>query len=134
MKNIWEDAGYGEVGQQHPYAIEGTQILSEETSMKIRYVKRVTDATKFDPLFVKVFVVELALKMIIPLGGGGKGGEAIRRGLLMDLWGGGGIPGLMAQVRALDKQETETTTRWENSTWNAAMEADIDGDPARMNE
>lgn len=134
MKNIWEDAGFGEIGQQHPYSIEGKQILSEESSMKIRYIKRVTDPTKFDSLFVEVFILQLALKMIIPLGGGGKGGEAIRRGILIDLWGGPGVPGLMNQVRALDKQETETTTRWENSTWNSAFESDVGGDPARMNE
>jgi hypothetical protein len=130
MKKPFENTVPGNLELRYSYSLEGKQILSNESTMKIRYIKRVTDPTDFDPLFVKVFVIELALKMIIPLGGGGKGGEALRRGLLQDLWGGGGVPGLMSRVRALDKQETNTTGRADRFTWNDARMVGS-GDPSK---
>ncbi len=130
MKKPFENTVPGNLELRYSYALEGTQILSNESTMKIRYIKRVTDPTKFDPLFVEVFIIELALKMVIPLGGGGKGGEAIRRGLKLDLWGGAGIPGLMSKVRALDKQETNTTGRADRMTWNDARFVGS-GDPSK---
>jgi hypothetical protein len=133
MRNIWEDAGYGEVGQQYPYTIEGNQILSEETTMKIRYVKRVTDPTKFDPLFTEVLILQLALKMVSPLTGAGPDGSRLRQELNIELYGTPRQPGLMDKVRAMDKQETNTATRYESSTWNDAFTAGSGGDPARMN-
>lgn len=129
MKSIWEDAGYGEVGQQYPYSIEGKQILSEETSMKIRYIKRVEDVTKFDPLFIDVLILQLAIKLCMPLAQD----KVLRRELSLELWGTPQQPGLMAQVRAMDKQETNVKTRYEMSTWNDAFSSGIGGDPARMN-
>ena len=131
MKKPWEDTVPGNLELKLSYALEGKQLLSNEGSMKIRYIKRVTDPTEFDPLFVEVFVLVLALKLVIPLGGGGKGGEAIRRGLLIDLWGGGGVPGLMRQVRVIDKQETNTTGRADRGTWNDARHVGVGGDPAK---
>lgn len=128
MRSIWEDAGRGEVGQQYPYSPEGTQILSEETSMKIRYIKRVTDVTKFDPLFVDVLILQLAVKLCMPL----SQDKVLRRELSLELNGTPQQPGLMAAVRAMDKQETNTLTRHESSTWNNAFSSGIGGDPARM--
>ena len=130
MRSIWEDAGYGDVPQQYPYSPEGKQILSNETTMKIRYIKKVTDPTKFDPLFIEVLVLQLAIKMVMPL----SQDKVLRRELQDELWGTPQQPGLMASVRAMDKQETGVVSRSEQSTWNDAMEANIGGDPARMNE
>jgi hypothetical protein len=35
--------------------------------MEIRYIRQVTDPTVFDPLFVEVLVLQLALKLVMPL-------------------------------------------------------------------
>lgn len=120
MKKPYEGVVSGETELMYTYSLEGKQILSNESPMKIRYIKRVTDPTQFDPLFIEVFIIKLALKMIIPLGGGGKGSEAIRTGLLLDLEGIPGKPGLMSKVRALDKEETNTVGRNNQISWNDA--------------
>ena len=42
------------------YRIEGAELLTDEDSAKITYVRRVTDPTQFDSLFVEVIVFRLA--------------------------------------------------------------------------
>lgn len=102
----------------YTYAPEGKQILSNETTMKIRYIKRVTDPNEFDPLFIEVLVLALAVKLSMPLSGAGSAGESIRMGLYNELYGTPQQPGLMAQVRQVDKEETESKGRDSVSTWN----------------
>jgi len=90
------------------YALEGKRLLINETSCKIRYIRKVTDVTDFDPLFVEVLVLRLALKLIGPLADGdAKLQETVQRELAV----------LMRQVRVLDRQETNTGGRAEQFTW-----------------
>lgn len=102
-------------------ALEGDLLLTNESTMEIRYIKKVTDVSKFDSLFVKVLVLLLADAMIGPLSGGDsriqkKIDEALEK--------------LMPSVRALDGQETNTAGRFESGTWNDAR---FQGrDPARL--
>jgi hypothetical protein len=56
----YEDNNTGHDNTRYTYSMEGTQLLSDETTMKIRYIKRVTDVPTFDPLFVEVLVLQLA--------------------------------------------------------------------------
>ena len=51
------------------FEIEGNLYLTNDTEVQIKYIKKVTDPTKFDTLFVKLFVCELALDMLPALGG-----------------------------------------------------------------
>lgn len=92
------------------YSLEGKLLLSDDETVKIRYSKLVTDVTEFDPLFVKVLVLELALKLVIPLSISAEMQESIQRELA----------GVMPKVRALDREEGDTIRRAERSTWNDA--------------
>ena len=51
------------------YAIEGDEILTDETTMEIRYIKKVTNVTKFDSMFVKFLILLLADVLIGSLAG-----------------------------------------------------------------
>ena len=93
------------------YAIEGERILTNDTTMEIRYIKRVTDVTKFDPLFVQVLVLQLDLKLITGLA---KTDTKLKESIKNDL------QLLMPSVKALDLQETNTMGKCELETWNDA--------------
>ena len=120
MKSIYEgrfsDANF------RNYALEGNLLLTNEDTMEIRYVKKVTDVSKFDSLFVKVFVLLLADVLIGPLAGGD---AKIQKKIDNALYE------LMPSVRALDGQETNTAGRLESGTWNDARFAGRSTDPSR---
>lgn len=103
------------------YAIEGNLLLTNETTMEIRYTKKVTDVSEFDPLFVKLFILLLADVLIGPLAGGD---PRIQKKI------DDAVDNLMPSVRALDGQETNTAGRAESSTWNDARFAGRD--PSRL--
>ena len=104
------------------YALEGNLLLTNESEMSIRYVKKVTDASKFDPLFVEVLVLLLADKLIGPLAGG----DARIQKKIDDA-----LDKLIPTVRALDGQETNTAGRSESFTWNDARFSGRSTDPSR---
>jgi len=109
MKSIYEDR-FSDVNLRS-YALEGQRLLTNESSMEIRYIRKVTDVTEFDPLFVEVLVLQLALKLVSGLAGGAPNlQDILQRELAM----------LMPSVRALDRQETNTAGQDEASTWNDA--------------
>ncbi len=47
--------------------LEGNYIITDETEMEFKYIKKVTNTTEFDPLFTEVLVCDLALKLISAL-------------------------------------------------------------------
>lgn len=116
MQKPFEDFFPGETELFFTYALEGKQLLSNESTMKIRYVRRVEDVAEFDPLFVEVLVLQLALKFVMPLAKD----KALWQVIFGELWGVPGIRGLMSRVRTMDKRETNTTGRTDRGTWNDA--------------
>lgn len=93
---------------RHSFAIEGQRLLTNDNTMEIRYIKKVTDVTEFDPLFIEVLILQLALKLIGSLAGGHpKLQDIIQREL----------KALMPSVRALDRQETDGKGRADQFTW-----------------
>lgn len=93
------------------YTLEGDLLLTNEDEMEIRYTKKVTDVSKFDPLFVKLLILLLADVLIGPLAGGD---PRIQKKI------DDALDELMPSVRALDGQETNTAGRFESGTWNDA--------------
>jgi hypothetical protein len=61
LKEIYDDTD--------KFQITGDVIMSNSSDMQIKYVKQITDTTKFDPLFIEVFVLQLAIKLLPALGG-----------------------------------------------------------------
>jgi len=109
MKSIYEDSI--STTNFRSYALEGKMLLTNESEMSIRYIKKVTDVTEFDPLFTEVLILQLALKLVGPLSGGdARLQDAIQKELMV----------VMRQVRTLDSQESNTVGQYDLDTWNDA--------------
>jgi len=51
------------------WKVEGRRLLTDEgTSIKLKYIKRITDTNEFDPLLVDAISIKLASKLAMPLG------------------------------------------------------------------
>ncbi len=63
------------------YALEGNNILTDETELNINYVKKVTDPDEFDDLFTEVLILDVAIKLTFSIMGGSYQTQALRNGL-----------------------------------------------------
>lgn len=93
------------------YDLEGKMLLSNDTTMEIRYTRKVEDASQFDPLFIEVLTLLLADKMVGPLAGGD---ARIQKKI------DAALEKVMPAVRALDGQETNTEGIADLQTFNNA--------------
>ena len=110
----WEDNSEVQGRTRNSYSLEGKQLLSNETTMRLRYIRKVEDVTEFDPLFTEVLVLQLALKFVMPL----SQDKVLWRTIYGELWGVPGTKGIMSRVRTMDKQETKTVGQNEMGSWN----------------
>ncbi len=94
---------------RNQHAFEGSLILTDEDICQIRYIKRVTEVKDFDPLFVEVLVLSLALKLVMPL----SQDRVLYREIKDELY-----KEVMPKVRTVDKQETNTKGRAGKLSWN----------------
>jgi hypothetical protein len=92
------------------FEIEGQHLLTDDDTVELKYVQRLTDPTKFDPLFVEVLVLELAIKFVMPLAQD----KVLRRELQDEL------KGVKTQARLVNMDETNTMGREDSYTWNDA--------------
>ncbi len=106
FRSIDEETGVSSRYRRH--AIEGQRFLTNYSTVNLLYIKKVTDPTEFDPLFVEVLVLLLARKLVGPLAGGA---PALKKEIEDDL------KDLMPRVWAIDSDETDTGGR---SDWNLA--------------
>ncbi len=109
LKNVW--SGHSRGNTNRSFAVEGQRLLIDDSSVSIRYIRKVTDPTEFDSLFIEVLTLQLALKF-----SGGIAGTDIK--LKEDIKQRFAV--LMRQVRAIDRQETNTKGREDQGTWNDA--------------
>lgn len=119
-KSVYEDNLTIRKTSLYSYELEGNLLLTDESSCNLRYIKQVTDVTLFDPLFLEVFVLQLALKIVYPVAGVGSAGRAMAAEIKDELYGSRGKPGLMSRVRALDRQEGERIGRYDRPLWNTS--------------
>lgn len=111
LKSVYEDNITTRKNTLYSYALEGDLLLTNESSANIRYIKKVTDTAKFDPLFVQVLVLSLALKLVMPLSQDKVFYKEVKDELYKEV---------MPRVRAMDRQETETYGRSDLYPWNNA--------------
>ena len=116
----FEDNNIGLHNSRYTFSMEGKQLLSDESPLYLRYIKKITDVTVFDPLFVEVLVLQLALKMCMPL--------SQDKGLYQMLYQ--EMRDVLNRVRTMDKQETNNIGYNDRGTWNSARQVN-GGDPAR---
>jgi hypothetical protein len=93
----------------HHSTIEGNYLLTDSDNGHVLYIKKVTDTTLFDTLFVEILVMQLQLKFIPAIAGTNMPGtiDRIERRLSM----------VTARARAICEDEENNTG---NSSWNNA--------------
>lgn len=109
MKSIYENRFSDE--NLRSYALEGQRLLTNESTMEIRYIRKVTATGEFDPLFDELLVLHLARKLVGPLAGGD---PKLKLEIKDD------INDIMPSVKAMDAQETNTIGQYDLETWNNA--------------
>ena len=87
------------------FKLENGKFLTDESAVYIKYIYKVTDPAKFDPLFTEVLVLQLAMKLVMPIAQD----KVLRREIFDEL------NFLMSRARTICKQEQNTTGR---SDWN----------------
>ena len=94
-------------GTTASYAVEGQRLLTNDSSVDLVYIKKVTDPTEFDPLFTEVLVLQLAMKLLMPLAQD----KVLRREIQDEL------ARVMSKARVVNLQETNTVGRDDRNTW-----------------
>ena len=108
LKSIFGDNSTPTGNTRFSFAIEGQRLLTNEDSVEMRYIRKVVDPTEFDSLFVEVLILQLALKLVASIAGGAtKLQKVIQDELFV----------VMRQVRAADRQETNTIGRANRRPW-----------------
>jgi hypothetical protein len=92
------------------YSIEGSLLLTNDGSVDLVYIAQVTDVTTFSPMFVDVLVLQLALKLVMPL----SQDKVLRRELQEE------YAMTMARAKTNNKAEMETIGREDLYLWNDA--------------
>lgn len=106
------DSNYSESDFDDPnerWQLEGTRLLTNDSEANIRYIRKVTDPTEFDSLFVECLILQLAMKLIPALAGTM---SAARRQEVKD-----DLRLAMSKARTVHRQETNTSGQ---SNWNNA--------------
>ena len=111
FRSIVEEEGYYSRHRRH--ALEGDRFLTNFSTVNMRYIKKVTDPTKFDPLFVEVLVLQLALKFTAGLA---KTDPKLKADIKDEL------KPLMVKAQAVNIDETNVGGR---SDWNLARHGGI---------
>lgn len=83
---------------------EGWRLLTHYDAMDIQYVRKITDPTQFDELFVELFILRLAQKILNPLAG--TASEGFRAELREEL------RTAEYKARCVAEQENNTTGRF----------------------
>jgi len=89
-------------------SLEGQRLLTDDSDASILYVRKITDPTAFDALFVEALVLSLALKLVMPL----TQDKVLRRELQDEL------VAVMSRARLVNLNETNTAVS--ATTWNEA--------------
>lgn len=61
--------GWEECEREDNWSVEGGRLLTDASNVQLRYIARVTDASKYDPIFIEALAVKLASKLAQPLTG-----------------------------------------------------------------
>lgn len=95
----------------YTYEIEGDLLLTNESSVDLKYIKRVTDEAKFDHLFVEVLVLMLALKLSTKF----RNEDTLHARLQKEF-----AELILPLARIVNRTETNTKGKSEKKSWNTA--------------
>lgn len=114
FRSIFEETNSTSRSRRH--AIEGLKLLTNLDEVSLLYIKQVTDVAEFDPLYIEVLILQLALKLLPARAGVGAAALTLSTEIKNEL------RPLLAQVRAIDDNETDVGGR---SDWNLARHGGI---------
>jgi len=103
----------------YSYKVEGSKYYTRQSAVDYVYTKKVETVTDFDPLFIEVLVLSLAVKLCLPLTQSYKMYGDLREELY-------GRKGLMSRVRTMDRQEQNTKGIADYNTWLASFRTSRD--------
>lgn len=103
----------------YSYIVEGSKYYTRESAVDYVYTKKVETVASFDPLFIEVLVLSLAIKLTMP----NSQDSEMYKDLRTEMYGRGG---LMSRVRAMDRQEQNTKGLYDYNTWLAAFRTSRD--------
>lgn len=97
----------------YSYEIENGQLLSDESTIYLKYIKWVSDVPSWDAMFTDVAILTLARKLVMPLSQDLKLKQDIDKDLVV----------LERKVRAMDRNEMyhmgrEELQTWQDARWN----------------
>jgi len=107
LVSVFDDSDTVDGRPLDSYELEGKMLMMNSSSVNLRYIKQVDDVNEWDPLFLEVFVLALAKKLIIPLSQDIK----LKKDIDDDLYP------LLRQVRAMDRNEGTRIGRYALKTW-----------------
>ncbi len=114
MVLVWNGSERPQQETGYIYQLEGSRLLSDESTSFIRYVKWVPDVGSWDPLFIEVMVLELAKKLVIPL----SQDRELKKDIDVDL------TVSRRKARTMDRQEQERIGRHDLLPWRDARYSD----------
>jgi len=123
LRTIWDECADG---GNLPYtcAIEGQFILSNESTMKIRYTKRITDTTKFSEQFIQCLKTRMALDLLYALSRKSAAASADRLQIELDK--------LLVEAKMATLAEQNRVGRYNRTTWNDARRGYTDTSLANL--
>lgn len=95
----------------YPYAIEGRFIFTDALTLKIKYVGRVTDVTKYDSLLVSALAAKLAAELAYPVTKSHQVVESMRAR----------YEKILNDAKLVDAQEGSPEVFESNVLWNARL-------------
>lgn len=115
VKNVFDEAGNWtwnwHDNHHHHWEFETGTILTDDVEIDIVYIDQIDTTTKWDSLFMELFIAGLALKLLGPLSGMGAASQIFRKELLLE------YRLLNMQARSVAKQEQDNSG---DNSWNNA--------------
>jgi len=94
------------VYDDYPFKVEGRNILCDEASIDIKYIKRVTDVNTLSPIFRELFSLYLGSELAYPIAGS----NSLKQQLLAE------FTRMLSVARSIDGQEG-TPQKFKTGSW-----------------
>lgn len=92
------------------FEVEGRKLLTDEDECKIKYIARIADPTKLDPLFINIMVCSLASQLAIPLTNSGTLKDRMDKDFIEAKLEAGMIDALEGEAEDRDEAESDLWT------------------------
>jgi hypothetical protein len=91
------------------YKIEGRQLLTNESAVRIKYIAQISNEGDFSPQFVSAFAYRLAAEVAYKITGNATLKSEMMKEYLVEL----------SKAKSIDAQE-DTPEAWESENWAAS--------------